>query len=360
MVCALSLHVPCPPRTGPDRIGAGRSSEVFAEGPDRVVKLYRQPFEPEAVANELAASRLAHGFGLPVPEAFPKDQIRVGHWALAVGRTLSPEITDPPSVSVGIISALDRVWGKALQTDAKVSPVNYGGPLVAMDGRVQGILVPASPQSEGATAGVEWYDSGIGFAIPMDDVLKALAESGGMLGFSMYPHHLAGGPDCTLQDFCTMVARTADLMGVEQIGFGSDLCLDQPDSVVEWMRNGRWTKDIDYGEGSASNAGFPPMPQWFGDNRDFGNIERGPGRHGISNAFFLYILDPDGHRIEIYCSDYQTVDPDLEPIKWDLKDPQRQTLWGAPAPKSWFEHGSTFTGVDVREADLKATPIIAP
>lgn len=91
-----------------------------------------------------------------------------------------------------------------------------------------------------------------------------------------------------------------------------------------------------------------------------GNIERGPGRHGISNAFFLYILDPDGHRIEIYCSDYQTVDPDLEPIKWDLKDPQRQTLWGAPAPKSWFEHGSAFTGVAVREADLKATPIIAP
>lgn len=90
------------------------------------------------------------------------------------------------------------------------------------------------------------------------------------------------------------------------------------------------------------------------------NIERGPGRHGISNAFFLYILDPDGHRIEIYCSDYQTVDPDLEPIKWDLKDPQRQTLWGAPAPKSWFEHGSLFEGADLRESGLKATPIIAP
>lgn len=91
-----------------------------------------------------------------------------------------------------------------------------------------------------------------------------------------------------------------------------------------------------------------------------GNIERGPGRHGISNAFFLYILDPDGHRIEIYCSDYQTVDPDLEPIKWDLKDPQRQTLWGAPAPRSWFENGSLFTGVAPCKADLDATPIIAP
>jgi catechol 2,3-dioxygenase len=90
------------------------------------------------------------------------------------------------------------------------------------------------------------------------------------------------------------------------------------------------------------------------------SIERGPGRHGISNAFFLYILDPDGHRIEIYCSDYQTVDPDLEPIKWDLKDPQRQTLWGAPAPRSWFEHGSTFAGTPTRDSDLKAQPIIAP
>lgn len=90
------------------------------------------------------------------------------------------------------------------------------------------------------------------------------------------------------------------------------------------------------------------------------NIERGPGRHGISNAFFLYILDPDGHRIELYCSDYQTVDPELEPIKWDLKDPQRQTLWGAPAPRSWFENGSTFDGAVLEESTMTAQPIIAP
>ena len=90
------------------------------------------------------------------------------------------------------------------------------------------------------------------------------------------------------------------------------------------------------------------------------NIERGPGRHGISNAFFLYVLDPQGNRIEIYCSDYQTVDPDLEPIKWDLTDPQRQTLWGEPAPRSWFEHGTAFKNVLPRKADLDATPIIAP
>jgi len=90
------------------------------------------------------------------------------------------------------------------------------------------------------------------------------------------------------------------------------------------------------------------------------NIERGPGRHGISNAFFLYVLDPDGHRIEIYCSDYQTIDPDHEPIRWDLKDPQRQTLWGAPAPRSWFEEGSVFADCPTTQSDMKAQPIIAP
>jgi membrane dipeptidase len=108
-----------------------------------------------------------------------------------------------------------------------------------------------------------------------DQVLKALASSGGMLGFSLYPHHLKGGSSCTLDSFCEMIARTADMIGIDHIGIGSDLCQDQPDSVVEWMRVGRWSKEIDYGEGSKDNAGFPPQPDWFRDNRDFGNIEQG-------------------------------------------------------------------------------------
>ena len=90
------------------------------------------------------------------------------------------------------------------------------------------------------------------------------------------------------------------------------------------------------------------------------NIERGPGRHGISNAFFLYVFDPDGHRIEIYSSDYQTVDPEHEPIRWAIDDPTRQTLWGAPAPKSWFNEGSSFSGTETIEPAYAGTPIIAP
>ena len=115
-----------------------------------------------------------------------------------------------------------------------------------------------------------------------DTVMKALAESGGMLGFSVYPHHLKGGGACTSGEFCRMIAQTADLIGVENIGIGTDLCQDQPDSVVEWMRVGRWTKKVDYGEGSAAAPGFPPMPDWFNDNRDFGNISEGLKAVGMS------------------------------------------------------------------------------
>ena len=108
-----------------------------------------------------------------------------------------------------------------------------------------------------------------------ENVLRAVTESGGMIGFSLYPHHLKDKSDCTLASFCEMIARCADRFGVQSLGIGSDLCQDQPDSIVEWMRVGRWTKAVDYGEGSATAPGFPPMPAWFRDNRDFGNIESG-------------------------------------------------------------------------------------
>ena len=123
-----------------------------------------------------------------------------------------------------------------------------------------------------------------------DTVLKALAESDGMLGLSLYPHHLKGGSQCSLADFCDMVARAIDVMGPGNVGIGSDLCQDQPDSIVEWMRVGRWTKAIDYGEGSADAPGFPPMPDWFGDNRDFGRIAEGLRQRGLSEAELTGIM----------------------------------------------------------------------
>jgi len=123
-----------------------------------------------------------------------------------------------------------------------------------------------------------------------NELLKELGASGGMLGLSLYPHHLQNGTDCTLDSFCSMVAQTAEVMGVSQIGIGSDLCLKQPNSVVDWMRNGTWTKTKDYGEGSASNAAFPDQPAWFQDARGFVNLEKGLKSVGFDGKEIKLIL----------------------------------------------------------------------
>ena len=116
-----------------------------------------------------------------------------------------------------------------------------------------------------------------------NDLLKALASSNGMLGLSLYAHHLKDSTNCKLESFCEMAARTVDIMGINNVGIGSDLCLNQPDSVVEWMRNGTWTKTKNFGEGSKNKPGFPQQPDWFLDARGFQNLETGLKNIGFNN-----------------------------------------------------------------------------
>tara|TARA_Y100001970_G_scaffold15747_1_gene17700 strand:+ start:2758 stop:3723 length:966 start_codon:yes stop_codon:yes gene_type:complete len=123
-----------------------------------------------------------------------------------------------------------------------------------------------------------------------DQLLKTLSDNDGMLGLSLYPHHLKDNTNCTLESFCEMTARTAELMGVEKIGIGSDLCLNQPDSVVEWMRNGTWAKNKNYGEGSKNKSGFPKQPKWFEDARGFKNLENGLKKVGFNEKEINGIL----------------------------------------------------------------------
>ena len=109
--------------------------------------------------------------GLVVPEMQPVQDVKVGQWAISLGVGYGDQT---PAISMGIISAKNRVGGRAIQTDANISPANYGGPLVDIQGRLIGICVPMNPQSQAVAAGVEWYDSGIGFAVPVDDFAKII------------------------------------------------------------------------------------------------------------------------------------------------------------------------------------------
>ncbi len=135
---------------------------------------------------------------LPVPEAAPAEELRVGQWAVAVGRTFRADRTN---VSVGIVSAVNRIFGKVLQTDADVSMANYGGPLVDIQGRVLGVIVPIAPQGASEVAGVEWYDSGIGFAVPLEAITKRIEQMkrgedvhAGILGIGLSPRNPHSAP----------------------------------------------------------------------------------------------------------------------------------------------------------------------
>ncbi len=110
---------------------------------------------------------------LPVPTMAPLHEMHPGQWAIAVGRTFRADRTN---VTVGIVSALNRMFGKVVQTDADVSLANYGGPLVDIRGRVLGVIVPMAPRGASEVAGTEWYDSGIGFAVPLAGLTERIEQ----------------------------------------------------------------------------------------------------------------------------------------------------------------------------------------
>lgn len=86
---------------------------------------------------------------------------------------------------------------------------------------------------------------------------------------------------------------------------------------------------------AAGEAGFGPK------------VERGPGRHGPGHAQFVYMRDPDGHRVELFTNHYQMIDIELEPARWSIDDPGFATPWGLPAQRSWHEEASPFSGSEI-------------
>ncbi|HTN77157.1 MAG TPA: trypsin-like peptidase domain-containing protein [Pirellulaceae bacterium] len=159
---------------------------VLPDGQRKVAKLLGQD-----ETRKLCVLKVDGVQGLPTPEFAPRSQLRVGQWAVALGVGFGD---DEPSLSAGIVSATSRISARAVQTDANLSPANYGGPLIDLEGRVIGICVPLSPQSKEVASGVEWYDSGIGFAVPLhgaENLIKRLQAGEtikqGYLGVQMQP-----------------------------------------------------------------------------------------------------------------------------------------------------------------------------
>ncbi len=123
-------------------------------------------------------------------------------------------------------------------------------------------------------------------------VLKALRERNGMLGLSLYPHHLPRSGETTLREFGLMAAEAAAIVGAENLGIGSDLCQGQPDGVVRWMREGRWMRP----DRAGAPIVFPAQPQWFRDNTDFPGLADGLSAAGFDPSQISGVLGENWRR----------------------------------------------------------------
>lgn len=122
-----------------------------------------------------------------------------------------------------------------------------------------------------------------------DDLVKALASRGGVIGCSPYPH-IVGGADTTLEDWCSMVGRAVELVGIDHVGIGSDMSRKWPDEHLGWIRMGRWSHEMNYGASTNRTTGWEPWPDYFRTPEDFPNLADGLRRHGFSEAETAQIM----------------------------------------------------------------------
>ena len=82
-------------------------------------------------------------------------------------------------------------------------------------------------------------------------------------------------------------------------------------------------------------------------------IEAGPAKHNITQAFFLYLYEPGGNRIEVYSGGYLIFAPDWEPVIWRKKERGRGVYWGGALPPSFKTYGTPVVESPA-EADQQA------
>ena len=87
------------------------------------------------------------------------------------------------------------------------------------------------------------------------------------------------------------------------------------------------------------------------------SVDRGPGRHGPGGMLYVYLLDPDGHRIELCDGHYQTIDTEVEPVRWDAASLSTNVRWGLPAMERWYSHASPFVGATTTKPEKMPNPL---
>ncbi len=281
--------------------------------------------------------------GLAVPEMVPIDEIRVGQWAIAVGRAFR---ADRPNISVGIVSALGRMFGKVIQTDADVSTANYGGPLVDIRGRVYGIVVPIAPQATSELAGAEWYDSGIGFAVPLagldaplERMKKGNDQHTGLMGIGLAAENSREAP-----------AELASVLPTSPAGKAG---LKKDDEIVEIDgRKIRTQTDLRFALGTKYGGDTVHVTAKRGDERLQKDIELVGELEPFRHAFLGILPLRQAAEPELADADKQA-DKDKEnaPADSSMGVVVRMVYPGSPAAAAGIQAGDRIVKIDEAKID---------
>ena len=233
---------------------AGDIERIAASGRTGVLLGLQNPL---AIEDDLGLVQVLHDLGIRVMQLTYNNQSLLGcGWAEA-------EDSGVTRMGRAVIGEMNRL--------GMVIDLSHAGERTALEA----IALSARPVAVTHATPAAWRPGGRQVS---ERLMRALAEGEGMLGLSLYPLHLADGSATTLEAFCAMAARAAEVMGVARLGIGSDLCQDRPDEAVQWMREGRWMRP----DPAAPRPRFPEQPAWFRDSRGFDALESGLRAVGFS------------------------------------------------------------------------------
>jgi microsomal dipeptidase-like Zn-dependent dipeptidase len=131
-----------------------------------------------------------------------------------------------------------------------------------------------------------------------DDVLRALAKNGGVIGCAAYRNITPTYACASVDGWCEMVARTVEIAGIDHVGLGTDYSHKTNDAFYDWMRRGRWTRGVDYGAGSAANPGKVSKPDWLLKAGQLNTVEGGLKRVGFNDQDVAKIMG--GNWLRLY------------------------------------------------------------
>ncbi|MDB6180034.1 VOC family protein [Paracoccus fistulariae] len=154
---------------------------------------------------------------------------------------------------------------------------------------------------------------------------------------------------------CSNVTTNKNMM-IDTLGFrlSEHIVMDDGNEIAAWTRVTNLVHDVAFMLDAAGEKGrLHHVAFWYGIPQHLMDVaelcvqegikvEAGPGKHGISQALFLYVIEPGGNRVELFGdAGYLIFDPTWKPVTWTQDEVQTGIMWvGADLPQDFFVYGT--------------------